>query len=230
MNLHNINAAYSLAHTLYGVEPNQTEFEDIAINAWEKIGIKHTKLYKFRGCTSNQELQLPCNVDLIESVHLPIPDAQLTSNKNVYNYTDTLFTEGYIDAWKRLEDPLWTKGKLVKYREGDNTLYFSRNYDNVLVVYHGIIMDEETELPMVTDKELNAIAAYVAYTITYKNGIKLRDKTSLEIAQMLKQDWLKLCNAARTPDYLSQNDMDTILDAKVRWDRKQFGKSLKPML
>jgi hypothetical protein len=39
-----------------------------------------------------------------------------------------------------------------------------------------------------------------------------------------------MCNAARTPDYLSQNDMDTILDAKVRWDRKQFGKSLKPML
>jgi hypothetical protein len=49
-------------------------------------------------------------------------------------------------------------------------------------------MDEENELPMVTDKELSAIAAYVAYAVTYKNGIKLRDKTSLEIAQMLKQD------------------------------------------
>lgn len=230
MKLHNINSAYPLANTLYGVEPSQTEFEDIALNAWEKIGVKHTRLYKYKGCTSDQELQLPCNVDIIESVHIPIPDSQITSNKTAYNSTDNLFIEGYIDMWKRFEDPLWTKGKLVKYREGDNTLYFSRDYDNVLVVYHGILVDSEDGLPLVTDKELSAIAAYVAYTITYKNGIKLKDKASLEIAQLLKQDWLRMCNAARVPDKFSQNDMDTILDAKIRWDRKQFGKSLKPLI
>jgi hypothetical protein len=45
-------------------------------------------------------------VDLIESVHIPIPDAQMTSNKTVFYGHDTMFIEGYIDAWKRLEDPM----------------------------------------------------------------------------------------------------------------------------
>lgn len=230
MKLHNINAAYPLAQTLYGVEPGQTEFEDIALNAWERINNKHTRLYRYVGCTSNKELELPCNVDLIESVHIPIPDAQMTSNQTVFNALETTFIEGYIDAWKRLEDPTWTRGKLIKYREGENTLYFSRDYNNVMVVYHGIIVDDESGLPMVTDKELDAIAAYVGYSVTYKNAIKLRDRSLLEISQIMKQDWLKLCNAARIPSYLSQNDMDAILDVKVRWDRKQFGKSFKPII
>lgn len=33
MQLHNIKAAYSLAQTLYGVDPTPIEFEDIALNA-----------------------------------------------------------------------------------------------------------------------------------------------------------------------------------------------------
>lgn len=230
MKLHNINAAYPLAQTLYGVEPNQTEFEDIALLAWDRINSRHTRLYRYIGNTSNKELELPCNVDLIESVHIPIPDAQMTSNQTVFHGNETMFVEGYIDAWKRLEDPMWTRGKLVKYREGDNVLYFARDYKNVMVVYHGIIVDPEDGLPMVTDKELDAIAAYVGYSVMYKEAIKLRDRNLLEIANGLKQEWLKLCNAARIPAHLSQNDMDAILDVKTRWDRKQYGKSFKPVL
>jgi hypothetical protein len=33
MKLNSINAAYPLAMTLYGVEPNQTDFEEIALLA-----------------------------------------------------------------------------------------------------------------------------------------------------------------------------------------------------
>jgi hypothetical protein len=47
------------------------------------------------------------------------------------------------------------------------------------------------------------------------------------LANTIKADWLQLCNAARIPDHLSQNDMDAILDVKVRWDRKMYGKSFK---
>ena len=41
---------------------------------------------------------------------------------------------------------------------------------------------------------------------------------------------MRLCNAARIPAHLSQNDLDSILDVKTRWDRKQYGKSFKPVL
>jgi hypothetical protein len=54
-----------------------------------------------------------------------------------------------------------------------------------------------------------------------------KDSGLIQLANAVKSDWLQLCNAARIPDHLSQNDMDAILDVKVRWDRKMYGKSFK---
>lgn len=72
------------------------------------------------------------------------------------------------------EDPYWTRGKLVKYDEGNQELYFSRNYPKVMVVYHGIFVDDEDGLPLVNDKELTAIATFIAYSEMYKDCIKKR--------------------------------------------------------
>lgn len=230
MTLHNFNAAYGLAEDLYGVSLTENEFESIALNGWTRIGNKHTRLYRFIGDTKNKQLPIPCNADVIESVHVPIPDAQMTSNHSDLTYLDSLWTEGYIDFWKFNEDPYYTRGKYVKYDEGNNVLYFARDYKHVLVVYHGIIVDEETGLPLLNDKELDAIAAYIAYVGLNKEGIRKRDGDILKLAQTIRADWLRLCNAARIPEHLSQNDMDRILDVKARWDRKNYGKSLKPIL
>ena len=230
MKFYDLNAAYSLAQTLYGVEPSPTDFEDIALNAWTLINNKHTRLYKYVGDTENHELSLPCNVDIIESVHIPIEDAQMTSNKTVFNSIETLFIENYINCWKRIDDPYYQTGKLVKYKEGDNTLYFTRDYKRVMVIYHGILVNEETGLPMITDKEMQAIAAYVGFALLYRESLQKRDPNLMQMAIQVKQEWLRACTAARVPEHLSQNDMDKILDASVRWDRKQYGKSIKPIL
>lgn len=229
MEYQNIKAAYSLAKTLYGVEPDPMEFEDTALNAYFLINNKHTRLYRYVGDTINHQLQLPCNVDIIESVHIPIEDAQMTSNKTVFNSIETLFIEGYINCWKRIDDPYYHVGKLVKYKEGENTLYFTRDYKRVMVIYHGILADDDG-LPLCTDKEINAIAAYIGYVYLFKKALILRDKYMNQLAMSIKADWLKYCSAARVPEHLSQNDMDKVLDAKVRWDRKQYGKSIHPIL
>lgn len=230
MALHNFNAAYGLADSLYGITVSENEFEDIALNGWEEIGNKHTRLYRFIGNVVKGQLQLPCNATgPIESVHVPIPDAQFTSNASDLNFLDNVWTEGYIDFWKYNEDPYYTRGKLVKYDEGNEVLYFSHDYKNVMVVYHGILMDEDTGLPLLNDKELRAIAAYVAYVSLYKEGIRKRDGNIISLAQTVKADWLRLCNAARIPEHFSQNDMDRILDVKVSYDRKNYGKTMKPI-
>lgn len=132
-----------------------------------------------------------------------------------------------------MEDPFNQRGKLVKYKEGGDRLYFNRDYKNVMVVYHGIIADEEDGLPMINDKEMKAIAAFIAYTETYKDALKKRDnigKIGFALVQSLKDEWLRKCSAARVPDHVSQNDMNMILDVKSRWDRKMYGKSFKPIL
>ena len=169
MELSNINAAYGLCDSLYGITPDENQFEDLALTAWNKIGTKHTRLYRYEGSVKNHVLELPCNVDLIESVHIPIPDAQVTSNSSNFPW-ENIWIESYIDRFPRFENPYFQPGKLVKYDEGNNELYFAHDYPKVMVVYHGILQDED-ELPLVNEKELTAIAAFVAYASLYKEGI-----------------------------------------------------------
>ena len=187
-------------------------------------------MYKYVANTVDKQLELPCNVDVIESVHIPIEDAQMTSNKTVFNSIETLFIENYINCWKRIDDPYYNLGKYVKYKEEENTLQFKRNYKNVLVVYHGILVNDETGLPKITEKEQYAIAIFVAYSLIYRQSLIKKDKFLAQMAQQLKADWMKACSAARVPDHLSQNDLDKILEVRTRWDRKAYSRSLKPIL
>ena len=180
----NIRASYPLVKSLYGIEANTDDFEEVALAGWELIGNKHTRLYRYTGSTINGELELPCNVDVIESVHIPVVDAQLTSNKINYIDTDSVLVESYIDAWNSGTDPFNQKGKYVKYKEGDNVLYFNRDYDKVIVIYHGIIVDDESGLPLINEKEMKAIAAFVAWRELLKEGIRKRSGDLIKLAQI----------------------------------------------
>lgn len=230
--LYHINSAYSLVKTMYGFEPSTDDFEDLAMVAWQRIGNKHTRLYRYVGDTKNKELELPCNLVDIESVHIPLVDAQVTSSLSDYIMYDSVMVEHYIDAWKFMEDPLNQRGRYVKYKEGDEVLYFNRDYPRVMVVYHGVLADDQDGLPLINDKEMEAIAAFVAYRETYKDILRKRDmnKASMAILQDMKEDWLRRCNAARSIDHISQNDMDKILDIKTRWDRKNYNHNYAPIL
>lgn len=229
--LYHINSAYSLVNTLYGIEANTDEYEDLALTAWGMINNKHTRLYRYIADVEHGELILPCNVQDVESVHIPLTDAPRTSNLDpLYNY-EAILIERYIDSFPSMDNPFNQRGKYVKYKEGGDRLYFDRDYKNVMVVYHGVIADEEDGLPMINEREMNAIAAFIAYRETYKDILRRRDinKATMAIVQDLKEDWLRKCNAARIVDHLSQNDMNDILDVKSRWDRKVYSQSFIPM-
>ena len=232
MGLSNIKMAYSLCDSLYGITPDENNFEDLALTAWNKIGTKHTRLYKFEGSVEDGVLEFPCNLedpDLIESVHIPIVDAQTSSNMTDFPWQN-IWIESYIERLPRLSDPYFHPGKLVKYSKGDNKLYFAHNYPKVTVVYHGILVDDEDGLPLVNDKELTAIATFIAYASLYRESIKKKDPNIMKFTQTIKEDWLRACNAARIPDHMSQNDMDAILDAKTSWNRKSYHKSFSAHL
>ena len=96
--LYHFNSAFSLVKTLYDLEPDVEDFEDLALTAYDLIGNKHTRLYRYVADTQHGELELPCNAYDIESVHIPIVDAQVTSNKDIYHNFDSIVIERYIDA------------------------------------------------------------------------------------------------------------------------------------
>lgn len=228
MELMNIKTAFSHLKTFYGIDIKESDFEEIALNAWELIGNKHTELKKYYGDTYNNYLELPCDLSFIESVHIPIIDSN-TTNTLIDGLDGTsIATEYYIEAKPSLDSPYYQTGKLVKYKQVGDMLQFDRDFKNILVVYHGILMDDN-DLPLINDKEMRAIASYVAYAATYKEGLMKKDGNIINLANTMKQDWLRACNAARVSDYLTQNDMDAILDAKYSSDRKKYGVSFKPM-
>lgn len=227
MELLNIKSAYSLAKSLYELDMKEHEFEDIALNAWDLIGTKHTRLYRLITDTEQREIHLPCNCDVLESVTIPIADAQISSPSDDF-IAENVIIEQYIDSAPSLDDPYYQRGKFVKYKQVGNTLIFNRDFKNVCILYHGVECDEDG-LPLINDKEMRAIAAYVEYVSLYKEGLRKKDGGVFQLAQAIYQDWLRLCNAARIPTHFSQNDMDSILDARVSWGRKTYGKSLKPL-
>lgn len=64
----------------------------------------------------------------------------------------------------------------------------------------------------------------------YKQSLIRKDGNLFQLAAAVKADWLRLCNAARIPAHLTQNEINDVLEVKTRWDRKMYGKSYHPIL
>ena len=228
MELMNIKTAFSLVNTFYGIDVKESDFEEIALNAWELIGNKHTELKEYIGNAEDGFLELPCDCVDIESVSLPMIDSNTTGSLADGLDGTSIAIENYIEIRPSLDHPLYNEEKFVKYKIAGDKLQFDKNYKNIKVVYHGVILDG-SGLPLINDKEMRAIAAYVAYSRLFKEGLSKRDGNIINLANAIKQDWWRLCNSARISDNLTQNDMDAILDAKYSYDRKHYGVSYKPV-
>ena len=223
--------AMFLANSLYGLNMDSNIFEELGLIAFNQIGNKRTRLYKTClpvECGSNQ-VQLPCNCDMIEAVTYGFEDSNYVSNTLPVGDLQSWFTEHYIEGMKAFKDPLYISGKYVNYERVGDTLYLNEPVrDKIFILYRGQLVDDNG-LPQITDSEAHAIAAFCAYTAKYKEGLMTNNPQIIQTAQLLKQEWTKLCDQARAPEYLNQNDMNKILDAKTSWNRKVFNKSLKPV-
>lgn len=220
-------AAYNHLNDFYGIALNEDEFETIALYAWMHIGNKRTKYYKYTQDTIDYVLDLPCNVDIIESVHSNVSDYAMTDNvrREAYGRQQV---ESYIESRKVGKNPLYHSGKLLDYHQEGNSLVFENNHLNVTVVYKGVLADEQG-LPTLTYKETEAISVYCAYVYYYKKALLTKDSATMQIAKDLLQTWQHKCSQARTPERLTQNEIDDILDVMTSWDRKRFGMSYKPL-
>ena len=229
--MENFHAAMYQANLLYGIDINPDDFEELGLIAWNFIGNHRCKLYRYCATVncSDNTIQLPCNCSLIESVTYDFEDWNYTSNSLPEGDLSSGFTENYIDSRKHFENPLYEGGRYVKYERVGDTLYLDDKYNGrITILYKGDVLDEDG-LPELTQKEVDAIAVYVAYVTRYKKALVKNNANDLQAAQLLKAEWLQKCDAARVSEYLSQNDMNEILDAKTNWNRKIFNKSYKPV-
>ena len=230
---YSFHTAYTQARELYGLELNPDEFESIGLTAWGKIGNKKYRLYKYQVVPTKSELNeyyvdLPCNVDCIEAFTTNYEDYQKTTPTTLAVNNQNGWIEGYVETRKYNTGKLYVSGKFIKYREENNKIILSDRFQVVNILYKGYVVDDDG-LPYLSEKEVDAIAVFCAYTDMFKKALLTRDGASMQLAQILEQKWLKLCTQARVPDYINQNEMDEILNVATSWDRKRFGKSFKPI-
>lgn len=228
MQLNPFYYAMSLMETLYGITMQEDQFEETAIVAWNLIGNKRTRLYKYETNVSNcdEGIQLPCNADIIEAVTTNWEDWNYSTNDTPNGDINSAYVESYIEHRKLFTDPLYASGKFIKYERVGDRLYFNAPYGRVNVLYKGVILDD-TGLPQITDKEATAIATYCAYVYKFKEGLMTNNANIIQMASILKQQWNVQVDQARTDHYMSQNDWDEVLDAKTSWNRKQHNRSYK---
>ena len=228
--MNDFNYIYTVANSLYGLELEPEQFEELGLTAWNLIGNKTVRLYNYSADISNDDfsVQLPCNCDIIEAVTYNHEDWNYSTNKTVNGDYNSQFTEQYIEARKLYQSPFYITGKYAKYERVGDTLYFDKDYGKVNILYKGVILDEDG-LPKVNEKEALAIATYIAFATKQKQGWITNNQNIIQLAQYLYQQWLKYCDSARVPLSIDQNTMNQVLDAKSSWNRKVYNKAYKPI-
>lgn len=229
--MNNFMYAMTLSNQLYGLDINEDDWIELALIAWDFIGNKRCRLYRYTAkidCET-KSIKLPCNADIIEAVTYSFEDWRYTTNDTPNGDLNSAFVETYIESRKMFNNPLYISGKYAHYERVGDYLYFDKDYGQVNILYKGVIVDDNG-LPEITDKEARAIAAYCAYAEKYKEGIKTNNPQIIQMAQLLERTWNKLVDAARVDSYLNQNDMNEILEAQTSWNRKIYGKSFHPLM
>ena len=222
--------AISQANLLYGLDMNEDDAIEIGLIAWNKIGNKQYRLYRYRALIDKETLsvELPCNCDIIEAVTYDYEDWKYTSNDTVNGDYQSQFIENYIESRKIYTNPLYINGKYAKYERVGDTLYFDKAYGYVNILYKGVIVDDEG-LPYLNTKEIDAIASYLAYVQRFKQGWALHNAQMIQEANLMEAQWKRLCDEARVPIYINQNEWNEILDARSNWNRKIFNKKYSPI-
>ena len=230
---YSFNTAYTQARELYGLTLNPDEFETIGLIAWDKIGNKKTRLYRYQGAPVETEagdfyVELPCNADIIEAVTADYEDYKRVSPMSLPGNNEKGWVEGYVESRKFNTNSLYPSGKFIKYTKEGNRIYLADNFEVVNILYKGILLDD-AGLPSLNERELDAVAAFCAYSDTFKEALVTRNTNSMQFAQVLEAKWKRMCTQARVPDYINQNEFDEILNVSNNWDRKRFGISYKPI-
>ena len=183
--------AYTHLHDIFGVDMAEDMFETSAFVAWRNIGNKNyrtykTKLYPQSNPDGGYFVNIPCNCEIIESVTTNYEDYQKTTPTTLAGNNQNGWIEGYVETRKYNTGKLYVSGKFIKYREENNKIILSDRFQVVNILYKGYVVDDDG-LPYLSEKEVDAIAVFCAYTDMFKKALLTRDGASMQLAQILEQ-------------------------------------------
>jgi len=237
-----LNAKFLLKDS-FDITMTDEDFIEKAYRGYRKIGNIATATHVYKGLVENCSINLPCNVEFIESVTTGdvvldnLTDVVIYYNDEVsqgpkvnqYYFPDIMLNNSSLSKINLSRTQLHPTGQFVPYEIcGKNELIkVGSQWENekLNIIYRGQVLDEDG-LPALTSKEVEAIATYVAYLDVQKRVFK-REPGMVEILNYIIPRYKRALQAASIPEYVSQNFWDQLLSANTRMDRKTFGSSYK---
>lgn len=232
-------SAKATANELYAIEMDEDTFVELGWYAYRDIGNIAIDNYVVKLIVGDKGVvNLPENLETIQAVttmDIPFPTAE-----NGYMIYDSgiplsrwFMTQVTINEASRYYDlqrsSVITPGELLDYTWVERYKIIISNKllvgSEIWLSYKGMVVDDMC-LPMITFKESQAIAARVAY-LKVQRDLFMHKPGSGEILAYIKQESARLMQAAKIPEYLGDNVLDSILNAQTSWDRKTFGRSFK---
>lgn len=177
--------------------------------------------YLYIGKTDeNGELELPCNVFYVDAV---------SENTNTFiKSLDGLIihTIAGFPVYSTADySNLYAVGRFINF-EYVSPRVIKTTYPGltVRVLYRGSISDADGR-PLIRYKDAKAIA-YFYHMIKTKIRYNM-NQTTIDKLQVAQADSDKYISQAKTPDYITQNQMSKILDSKTTWDRHWYHTNFK---
>ncbi len=218
----------------YGINIEKDDFIERAYYIWRDIGNIAVSNHRFSiAVPADRVVELPSDCEFIRAVTTDdvVPNTVENTALGNYRYDSTgikseispdaavLSSASSVKASKSYQ-----YGVSVDYTIGDGFIKItSATMINrpVTIQYQAIAVDDDG-LPLLNDKEINAISANMALQESEKSlfqGVKGADV----LVQYLKLDADRLFQAAKVPEKITDDALDKVLDIKTSWDRKTFG-------
>lgn len=218
---------YSAMATLkdrWGVEMNNDLFLEWADDAARRIGYNIDTLKLMMTVQDDGTVYLPCDAVMVKCV---------TNKYDVFNTWNAIAVGedgavtvdsfgSYSEDFSNDQNVL--HGDLVDFKwEGDNEIQVSASLEgeSIYVLTEAKITDEEG-YPMFSKKQSAAVADYCAYIYTQRNAMAGIKGIDLGYIKALAE---KSIAGARVDEYVSDNRLDQMLDAKVSMGRKHYNRN-----
>jgi hypothetical protein len=226
----------------FDITMHADDYVEDAYGVYRDIGNVATAIHAFKfTIPSTQLVTLPCNVEFVEAVSTGeswVDDGTTIlisrlPDTNPYDYIPDALTRNTPSGGVHGNQPsrLYPKGEYIQYElkgvVGNSKLHFDKKDvgREGVCIYRGMCVDMDGN-PLISRKEADAIAWKLAYYDVLLRSFK-KDPEAIKMLKEMENSSGRKMQAAKIPEYLTQNELNAFLSAKTRHDRKVWWSDYK---
>jgi hypothetical protein len=218
-----IFTAQAMLKDRYGVEMNPDLFLEWARDAVRRIGFNIDTIKVKTKAIEDGFVYLPCEAFVIRAVTVDWDVfgswSAVEIGEDNYKIVNNM---GGVEKDHR-NNPNVLKGNSIDFEVvGNNVIQVSKEFEDrdVYVLVDAKITDAEG-YPMVTEKQASAICDWCAFIFAQRNAFA--GKKGMDVMYMKTVADMAIAGA-RVEEYVSDNEWDDVLDAKVSFGRKSYNR------